>query len=106
MNAANVQSEAVRLREVATRDIDEAISCYLRDSMESPELVHHCIRVGVRYVAADYGPGVAAPGHGTRRGPGTVSHLIFSVEGDGKVDVWRVLQGRRDIPAWLLPNNQ
>lgn len=29
-------------------------------------------------------------------------HLVFYVEG-GDVDVWRVLHGERDIPAWLGP---
>ena len=28
-------------------------------------------------------------------------YLVFSVECDDHVDVWRVLHGQRDIPAWL-----
>ncbi len=28
-------------------------------------------------------------------------HLIFYVERDDHVDVWRVLHGHRDMPAWL-----
>lgn len=28
-------------------------------------------------------------------------YLVFYVEWDDHVDVWRVLHGQRDIPAWL-----
>ena len=28
-------------------------------------------------------------------------HLVFYVERDDHVDVWRVLHGQRDIPAWM-----
>ena len=29
-------------------------------------------------------------------------HLVFYLERPDHIDVWRVLHGRRDIPAWLL----
>ena len=29
------------------------------------------------------------------------SYLVFYVERSDHVDVWRVLQGQRDIPAWM-----
>ena len=29
------------------------------------------------------------------------SHLVFYVERDAHVEVWRVLHGERDIPAWM-----
>jgi len=28
-------------------------------------------------------------------------HLVFCMEGTEIIEVWRVLHGRRDIPAWL-----
>ena len=28
-------------------------------------------------------------------------HVVFYVEQDQYIDVWRVLHGRRDIPAWM-----
>jgi toxin ParE1/3/4 len=28
-------------------------------------------------------------------------HLVFYVEWDDHVDVWRILHGSRDIPAWM-----
>ena len=29
-------------------------------------------------------------------------YLIFYVERDDHIDVWRILHGQRDIPGWLL----
>lgn len=29
-------------------------------------------------------------------------HLVFYMEREEHVEVWRVLHGRRDIPAWLV----
>lgn len=28
-------------------------------------------------------------------------HLVFYVERKDRIDVWRVLHGQRDIPAWM-----
>ncbi len=28
-------------------------------------------------------------------------HLVFYVERDDHIDVWRVLDGRRDVPTWM-----
>jgi toxin ParE1/3/4 len=28
-------------------------------------------------------------------------HIVFYVEMSGRIDVWRVLHGARDIPAWM-----
>jgi len=28
-------------------------------------------------------------------------HLVFYVERADRIDVWRVLHGKRDIPAWM-----
>ena len=32
----------------------------------------------------------------------TFPYLVFYVEREDDIDVWRVLHGNRDIPAWLL----
>ena len=29
-------------------------------------------------------------------------YIVFYVERDDHIDVWRVLHGQRDIPSWLL----
>ena len=33
-------------------------------------------------------------------------HLVFYIEMDDHVDVWRVLHGERDIPAWMHQPNE
>jgi toxin ParE1/3/4 len=33
-------------------------------------------------------------------------HLIFYIERDDRVDVWRVLHGKRDIPAWMQKSDE
>ena len=35
------------------------------------------------------------------RAVGKFPYLVFYVERETEVDVWRVLHGARDIPAWL-----
>jgi toxin ParE1/3/4 len=30
-------------------------------------------------------------------------HRVFHIERKDYVDIWRVLQGSRDIPVWLQP---
>jgi toxin ParE1/3/4 len=32
-------------------------------------------------------------------------HLIFYIERETHIEVWRVLNGRRDIPAWLASDD-
>ncbi|MGB8149528.1 MAG: type II toxin-antitoxin system RelE/ParE family toxin [Azonexus sp.] len=33
-------------------------------------------------------------------------YLVFYVERESHIDVWRVLHGKRDIPVWLQDNNK
>lgn len=33
-------------------------------------------------------------------------HLVFYVEREDCIDVWRVLHGKRDIPAWLQESDE
>jgi toxin ParE1/3/4 len=33
-------------------------------------------------------------------------HLVFYVDRDDRVDVWRILHGQRDIPAWLREDDR
>ena len=35
------------------------------------------------------------------RSVGKFLYLVFYVEREAEIDVWRVLHGARDIPAWL-----
>lgn len=95
-------------RGLADRDVDEAIAHYLNEAGE---------RVALRFIDAverafthiGRHPASGSPRYardlnipGLRSWPlGRFPYLVFYVEREDHVDVWRVLHGRRDIPAWL-----
>lgn len=33
-------------------------------------------------------------------------YLVFYVEHEAQVDVWRILHAQRDIPAWMAPHDE
>lgn len=102
-------AKRVVLRERARLDIDEAVEHYLSeagtavaldfvDALEdafrrigeqpavgSPRYAHELQIAGLRFWVA-----------------GKFPYLVFYVESEAEVDVWRVLYGARDIPAGLL----
>lgn len=93
----------------ADRDVKQAVEYYLEqdapeaalgfiDAMEaaydqigrypaagSPRYDHELNLPGLRFL----------PLHG-------FPHLVFYVEREDHVDVWRVLHGQRDIPSWMI----
>ena len=100
--------ETVVPREQARRDVEEAIEHYLREDAETAALAFvdalekaYC-HIG-RHPAAG-SPRWAHELHlpGLRSWPLTRHpYLVFYVEHSDHVDVWRVLHGQRDIPAWM-----
>jgi toxin ParE1/3/4 len=98
----------VVLREQANRDAEEAVAWYLGEAG---------IQAALGFIDAleqAYGHVSRHPASGSSRYahelglPGLRSwslsgypYLVFYVERDDHVDVWRVLHGQRDIPAWL-----
>ncbi len=98
----------VVLRDLARNDIDQAVTHYLAeagatvalafvDATEatlrrigelpgsgSPRYAHELDIAGLRFLSTDRFP-----------------YLIFYLEREEEVDVWRVLHGARDIPAWM-----
>ena len=103
-----MSGKPVVLRERARRDIDEAIEHYLSEA--GPALALDFIdalddtrrQIGER-------PASGSPRHaheldipGLRfQSVGRFPYLIFYVEKEAEIDVWRVLHGARDIPAWM-----
>ena len=95
-------------RELARRDVVEAVDHY---AMEAGE------RVALAFVdalEAAYGAMAEQPAAGSPRyahelgipglrvwGLKRYPYLVFYVEQADQIDVWRVLHGRRDIPAWM-----
>ena len=98
----------VVLRERANRDAEEAVDYYLRDAggqtahRFAVALERACTQVGVHPAAGSsrYAHELSLPGLRVwplQRYP----YLLFYVERDDHVDVWRLLHAERDIPAWL-----
>lgn len=98
----------VVLRERAQRDVDDALDHY-RDEASAEAALHFIDALEEAFLhLSDY------PASGSSRYareldlPGVRSwnvtgspFLIFYVEREGNVDVWRVLHAARDVPAWL-----
>ena len=95
-------------RALASRDVDQAIEHYLDEGGE---------RVGLGFIDAlerAYRHIARHPASGSPRYaqeldlPGLrvwplkrYPHLVFYVERDDHIDVWRVLHSQRDLPAWM-----
>lgn len=95
-------------REQAKRDVLEALDHYLSEADEAVALgfVEALERA---YAHIGRHPATGSPRHahelnlpGLRAWPLTrYPHIVFYVERPDRIDVWRVLHGQRDIPAWL-----
>ena len=95
-------------RELANRDIDDAMAYYLSEGAEQAAL-GFIDALEQAYAHISRHPATGSPRYahelnlpGLRFWPLTHSpHLVFYVERPEHIDVWRVLQGQRDIPAWM-----
>ena len=102
-------SESVVLRAAAGRDVDEAISRYLEEAGSRVALGFiDALQEAFRHIADSPRSGSPRYGHEVNL-PGLRSwplrgypHLVFYMAGRDKIDVWRVLHSRRDIPESLL----
>jgi toxin ParE1/3/4 len=103
-----VRAKPVVPREQACRDVDEAISYYLAEASESVAL-GFVDALEQAYAHIGRHPATGSPRYahelnlpGLRAWPfKRYPHLVFYVEHADHVDVWRVLHGQRDIPAWM-----
>ena len=103
-----MSGKPVVLRERARRDIDEAIEHYLSEAepavaLDFVDALEDALRqIGER-------PASGSPRHaheldipGLRfQSVGRFPYPVFYVEREADIDVWRVLHGARDIPAWM-----
>ena len=94
-----MKTKAIVPREGANRDVEEAVAYYLREASAQAALgfidaLEHAYAHELNL------PGLRA--WPLRRYP----HIVFYVERPDCIDVWRVLHGQRDIPAWMQdPDN-
>jgi len=92
----------------ANRDVDEAIAYYLSEASEAVALGFiDALEEAYRHVGRQPATGSPRYAHelnlpGLRAWSLTrYPYLVFYVERPDHIDVWRVLHGQRDIPAWM-----
>jgi toxin ParE1/3/4 len=98
----------VLARVAAERDVEQAAEYYSREAGEKVAL-DFAEALGSAYRTISERPGLGSPRYSHALGmPGLRTRkltrfpfLIFYVERDDHVDVWRLLHTKRDIPAWL-----
>ncbi len=96
-------------RALANRDVDQAIAWYLNENAKQAALglvsaleqvyshiARHPAAGSTRYALELNLPGLRS------WSLKTYPYVVFYVERADHIDVWRVLHGQRDIPAWLL----
>lgn len=103
-----MSGKPVVLRERAQQDIDGAVEHYLAEAGRAvaldliDALQDTCRRIGERPASGSprYAHELDIPG--LRVLPvGKFPYLVFYVDGETNIDVWRVLHGARDVPAWM-----
>lgn len=100
--------KAIALREQARRDIDDAIAYYLEVGPAEAALGFvHALERAYAHISRHPATGSLRYAHelslpGLRSWPLVrYPHLIFYVERDHYIDVWRISHGKRNIPAWM-----
>lgn len=103
-----MKAKPVIPRVLACRDVDEAIGFYLDEGADESAL-GFVDALEQAYTHISRHPGTGSPRYahelnlpGLRSWPLThYPYLVFYVERTDRIDVWRVLHGQRDIPAWM-----
>jgi len=96
------------LRQLAVRDIEEAVAHYQDEAPERVTLAFvDALEHAFGHVSRNPASGSPRYAHELRL-PGLRAwpikgfpFLVFYVEQDQHLDVWRVLHAQRDIPAWM-----
>lgn len=95
-------------RAQAVRDVEDVLTHYLGEGADSAAL-GFIDALAAAYAHIGSQPAAGSPRYahdlhlpGLRCWPlHRYPHLVFYVERPDHIDVWRVLHGQRDIPAWL-----
>ena len=95
-------------RELANRDVDEAIDHYLVEATEKVALGFvDELEKAFAHIARH--PASGSPRYAHQLGLadlrfwplGRYPYLVFYVECEEHIDIWRVLHEQRDIPEWM-----
>ena len=108
-----MKANAVIPREQASRDVDEALAYYLGEASEVVALGFiDALEKAYSHIGRHPATGSPRYAHelnlsGLRAWPLTrYPHVVFYLAHPDHIDVWRVLHGQRDIPAWMQkPDN-
>jgi toxin ParE1/3/4 len=103
-----VKAKPVVPREQAQQDVEEALAYYMAEDAEAAAL-GFIDALEQAYAHIGRHPATGSPRYahelnlaGLQFWPLTrYPYLVFYVERSDHVDVWRVLHGQRDIPAWM-----
>jgi toxin ParE1/3/4 len=95
-------------REQARRDVEDAVAYYLGEGAQAAALGFvDALETAYTHIGRHPATGSARYAHeldlpGLRTWSLTrYPFLVFYVERSDHIDVWRVLHGQRDIPAWM-----
>lgn len=103
-----MKAKPVIPRQQANQDVEDVVSYYLGEHAETAALgfIDELERA-YAHIARNPNAGSARYAHeldlpGLRSWPlKRYPHLVFYVDRSDHIDVWRVLHGMRDLPAWL-----
>ena len=98
----------VRPRRLARQDVEAALGYYIAEAgtevalgfIDSVQATYRAIADRPAAGSPRYAQELALPGlrsRAVKRYP----YLVFYIERDDHIDVWRVLHAERDIPAWM-----
>lgn len=103
-----MRAKAVIPHEQANRDVDEAVAHYLNEASEAVALGFiDALEKAYAHIGRHPATGSSRYAHELNL-PGLRTwalnrypYIVFYVEHPNHIDVWRVLHGQRDIPAWM-----
>lgn len=103
-----MKAKPVVPRQLALRDVEEALAHYLEEGAEAAALGFiDALAQAYQHIGRHPATGSPRYAHelnlpGLRVWPLTkYPHLVFYMERPDHIDVWRVLHGHRNIPAWM-----
>lgn len=103
-----MKAKPVVPRQLALHDVEEALAHYLEEGAEEAAL-GFIDALAQAYQHIGRHPATGSPRYAHELNlPGLrvwqltkYPHLVFYMERPDHIDVWRVLHGQRDIPAWM-----
>lgn len=103
-----MKSKPVVPRELAIKDVDDAVAHYLGEAIEAVAL-GFIDALEQAYAHIGRNPAIGSPRYAHELDlPGLrvwaltrYPYLVFYLERHDHIDVWRVLLQQRDIPAWM-----